>query len=91
MDVEEVESELEVLLTKNLFSKDNPEDRRIAEEDIKRFGLAIGEERMEPEQLIDSRIDFMNENMKKWGEFLKEARDIHKQHNVKMWLHIEGV
>lgn len=86
-----MESELDVLLTKNLFSKDNPEDRRIAEEDIKRFGLAIGEERMKPEQLIDHCIDFMNENMKKWGEFLKEVRDIHKQHNVKMWLHVEGV
>lgn len=49
LNIEEVRNELEVLLTKNLFSKDNPEDRRIAEEDIKRTGLAIGEEKMEPE------------------------------------------
>lgn len=91
LDVEEVRSELEILLTKNLFSKDNPEDRRIAEEDIKRTGLAIGEELMEPEQRIDYCIDFMNENMKKWGKFFMEAYDIHKQFNVKMWFHIIGV
>ncbi|MBO3770127.1 MAG: hypothetical protein QXS51_02860 [Thermoproteota archaeon] len=79
------------MLTKNLFSKDNPEDRLIAEEDIRRTGLAIGEEQMEPKQLINSRIDSMNSFMKAWGEFFKKAYDIHKQYNVKMWFHIIGL
>jgi len=91
LEMEEVKKELEILLTRELFSKDNPEDRKIAEEDIKRTGLSIGEEEMEPEQRIDSRIDFFNRNMRKWGEFFKEVYEVYKQHNVKMWLHIEGV
>jgi hypothetical protein len=90
LDLEEVKKELQTLLTTNLFSKDNPEDRKIAEEDIKRTGLSIGEEEMEPEQRIDSRIDFMNRDMKAWGEFFKEVYEVYKQHNIKMWLHIEG-
>jgi hypothetical protein len=91
LDLEEVRKELEILLTRELFSKDNPEDRRIAEEDIKRTDLAIGEEGMKSEQRIDSRIDFFNRNMRKWGEFFKEVYEVYKQYNVKMWLHIEGV
>jgi len=91
LDLEEVRKELEILLTRELFSKDNPEDRRIAEEDIKRTGLAIGEEEMKSEQRIDSRIDFFNRNMRKWGEFFKEVYEVYKQYNVKMWLHIEVV
>ncbi|MEM3712097.1 MAG: hypothetical protein QXR97_00950 [Thermoproteota archaeon] len=46
---------------------------------------------MEPEQLINSRIDSMNSFMKAWGEFFKKAYDIHKQYNVKMWFHIIGL
>jgi len=91
LEVEEVRKELEILLTRELFSKDNPEDRKIAEEDIKRFGLPIGWEKMEPEQRINQDIDFFNGNMRKWGEFFKEVYEVYKQYNVKMWLHIEGV
>lgn len=45
---------------------------------------------MTPEQRIDHCIDFLNENMRKWGEFFKKAYDIHRQRNVRMWLHIVG-
>ncbi|MBO3842437.1 MAG: hypothetical protein FGF48_08480, partial [Candidatus Brockarchaeota archaeon] len=91
LDVKEVKEELEMLLTKTFFSKDSSEDRRIAEEYIKRTGLSYGEEQMTPEQRIDDRIPFMNIFLKELGEFFKKAYDIHKQNNVKMWFHIIGM
>jgi len=90
-EIKEVKDELETLLTKTFFSKDNPEDRMIAEEYIRRTGVSCQEEHLTPEQRIAYRIDFMNGFMKEWGKFLKRIYEIYKQHNVKMWLHIEGV
>ncbi|MEM3775029.1 MAG: hypothetical protein QXX92_08565 [Candidatus Bathyarchaeia archaeon] len=63
----------------------------IAAEYIKRTGVSYEEEQMTPEQRIDDRIDFMNILLREWGEFFKQVYEIYKQHNVKMWLHIEGV
>jgi len=91
LEMEEVKKELEILLTRELFSKDNPEDRKIAEEYIRRTGVSYQEEHLTPEQRIAYRIDFVNGFMKEWGKFLKRIYEIYKQHNIKMWLHIEGV
>ena len=90
LGLDEVKNELEMLLMKTFFSKDNPEDRAIAEEYIKRIGIAYGEEQMTPEQRIDNNIPFMNSYLRKWGEFFKRIYEIYKQHNIKMWLHVEG-
>jgi len=85
LEVKEVDDELKMLLTKVFFSKDNLEDRMIAEEDIRRFGIPCQEKQMTSDQRIDHHIDSMNSFMKAWGEFFKKAYDIHKQYNVKMW------
>ncbi|MEM3830403.1 MAG: hypothetical protein QXP36_14505 [Conexivisphaerales archaeon] len=61
-----------------------------AEEYIKRTGVSYQEEQVTPDQRTTYRIDFMNGFMKEWGEFFKRVYDIHKQHNVKMWFHVEG-
>ncbi|MEM4169492.1 MAG: hypothetical protein QXZ66_03100 [Thermoproteota archaeon] len=90
LEIKEVKDELEMLLTKTFFSKDNPEDRMIAEEYIKRTGVSYQEEQMTPDQRITYRIDFMNGFMKEWGEFFKRVYEIHRQHNIKMWFHVEG-
>ncbi len=84
LEVKEVKDELEMLLMKSFFSKDNPEDRRIAEEYIKRTGLSYGEEQMTPEQRIDDRIPYMNAYLRECGEFFERAYEIYKQHNVKI-------
>lgn len=91
LDVKEVKDELEMLLTKKFFSKENLEDRMIAEEYIKRTGVSYEEEQMTHEQRINDRIDFMNTLLREWGEFFKRAYDIYRQYNVKMWFHVEGV
>ncbi|MEM3649060.1 MAG: hypothetical protein QW506_07870 [Thermoproteota archaeon] len=91
LEIKEVKDELEMLLTKTFFSKDNPKDRMIAAEYIKRTGVSHREEQMTPEQRIDNRVSFMNAYLKELGEFLKRAYEFSKQHNVKMWFHIEGV
>ncbi|MBO3754690.1 MAG: hypothetical protein FGF53_07445 [Candidatus Brockarchaeota archaeon] len=90
MEVKEVEEELEMLLTKTFFSNDNPEDRAIAEEYIRRTGVGYREEQMTQEQRIDHRIPLMNAYLREWGEFFKRAYEIYKRHNVKMWFHVEG-
>ncbi|MEM3469355.1 MAG: hypothetical protein QW090_07940 [Candidatus Bathyarchaeia archaeon] len=77
-------------LRRHSFRRIIPEDRMIAAEYIKRTGVSYEEEQMTPEQRIDDRIDFMNILLREWGVF-KQVYEIYKQHNVKMWLHIEGV
>jgi hypothetical protein len=40
------------------------------------------------EQCINRRIDLLNELMKKWGQFFKEAYEIYKQYNAVFWLYV---
>jgi len=91
LEMKEVKDELEILLTNDLFSKEDPNDRKLAEEDLKNCILSKEMEKMTPEQRIDDHIDFLNGNMRLWGEFFKGAYEIHKQHNVEMWFHIIGL
>ncbi len=90
--LEEVMGEVERLLEKNMFSKDNLEDRRMIEELEEKFNIdvIISREELkdrEPthDDFIDKHIEYENKQMKWWGEFFKGAHEIHRKYNVEMW------
>lgn len=92
LDLKEVQDEINRLATSSLLSKDNPEDRKMAEE----FGLRTdlfewfgrkGKETLD--EKIDATIEYENEKGKKIADFFLNVLEIHRKYpDARLWFHM---
>ncbi|MEM2914799.1 MAG: hypothetical protein QXH91_05300 [Candidatus Bathyarchaeia archaeon] len=88
----EVADEVGFLLKGNVFSKDNPMDKKLIEERMKSIHFSKEELKAKTyDQLIEEHILSFNGYMKHWGEFFKRAYEVHQKYKAEMWFLIRHV
>lgn len=79
--LKEVMEEVEILRKGNVLSKNDPKDKEIVKEFIE---MCRSEP---PKQITDEDIELVNNNLGKFGILFKEIYEVHKRHNVPMFLY----
>ncbi|MEM2941034.1 MAG: hypothetical protein QW304_05735 [Thermoproteota archaeon] len=91
LDLKEVQGEINQLATSPLLSKDNPEDRKMAEElgsrtDLFKWFGRRGKETLD--EKIDATIEYENEKGKKIADFFLKVLEIHRKYpDARIWFY----
>jgi hypothetical protein len=89
LDLKEVQDEVNWLVTKALMSRENPEDRKLAEKFLPYLHYINLDEKLTFDEKIDKVIEDENEWSKELGSFLSKASEAHKKHpNARFWLYV---